>query len=320
VPADIVAAYYDLTVTNPDSRSGLLPSAYTATNPIPLVVGITPAATVITSTDLAFDIIGQHFRTSGSPGSLRSNLGTTLLTNLNFVSSTTLTATVPASSPVMALGAYTLTVTNPGPTDPTGSLVNAFTVFTYTDSCVPDSVCGDVVGQPDGVSVDLTATTVITIDFGLENGISDGPGYDMIVYEWPNPNIGGGERGILVDYVTIQLSTDRDPDVWYTVFEWDGDDPGDVAGTNIDKYATDGSPYPGEFENEPIPWFDLYPGPPSVPHNSGIAIDIGIAAQAVQPPQDPLPPGPFRWVRISAPPGTTDIADDDAIDAIVRLN
>jgi hypothetical protein len=318
VPVDILAGYYDLTVTNPDSRSGTLPSAYTATNPIPLVMAITPAVTVTTSTDLAFDFDGDFFRNTGSPGSLRAELGAASLADLTFVSSTTLTATVAASSPVMALGAYTLTVTNPGPTDPTGSLVNAFTVYTYTDSCVPVSDCGDAVGQPDGVSINLTATTVITIDFGLENGISDGPGYDMVVYEWPNPNIGGGELGVLVDYVTIQLSADRA--AWYTVFEWDGDDPGDVAGTNIDRYATDGSPYPGEFENEPIPWYDLYPGPPSVPHNSGIAIDIGIAAQAVQPPQLPLPPGPFRWVRISVPPGVTDIADDDAIDAIVRLN
>jgi hypothetical protein len=320
VLVDIAAGYYDLTVTNPDSRSGTLPNAYTATNPIPLVTAITPAVTVTTSANLAFDIRGDFFRNSGAPGSLRADLGSVSLADLTLVSSTTLTATLPASSSVAASGAYTLTVINPGPTDPTGSLVNAFTVFTYTDSCVPDSVCGNAIGQPDGVSVDLTATTVITIDFGLENGISDGPGYDMIVYEWPNPNIGGGERGILVDYVTIQLSTDRDPDVWYTVFEWDGDDPGDVAGTNIDRYATDGSPYPGEFENEPIPSYDLYPGPPSVLHNSGIAIDIGIAAQAVQPPQGPLPPGPFRWVRISVPPGATDIADDDAIDAIVRLN
>ena len=165
--------------------------------------------------------------------------------------------------------------------------------------------------------VRLNIGDVITIDFGL-NGITDGPGYDMIYYERANPNIGGGQRGIYLDYVTIMLSTDAIS--WYTVFEWNGDDPGDVAGTNIDSYATDGEPYPGEVENEPIPWYDLYPGPESVPHNSGIAIDIGVAAQAVQPPQEPLPPGPFRWVRVAVPLEATDTADDDVADSIVRLN
>jgi hypothetical protein len=99
--------------------------------------------------------------------------------------------------------------------------------------------------------------------------------------------------------------------IWYTVFEWDGDPPGatDVAGTSVDSYANDAD---GEVDNERIPWYDLYPVPLSSPHNSGIAIDIGIAAQAIQPPQ-----GPFRWVRVSVPPGVAELAQ---IDAIVRLN
>ncbi len=316
VPADIRAGYYDATVTNPDSQSGTLPQAYTATNPIPLPMVITPAVTVIT-TDLAIDIYGDYFRNTGAPGRLRARLGDRPLADVTYVDPTILTATVPTSPSIMALGAYTLTVTNPGPTDPTGGLVNAFTVYTYTTTCDPVGTCDPAVGDPDGVAIDLRPGDVITIDFGL-NGITDGPGYDMIYYEWPNPNIGGGERGIYLDYVTILLSTDGI--TWYTVFEWDGDDPGDVAGTNIDSYATDGEPYPGEVGNEPIPWIDLYPGPPSVPHNSGIAVDIGVAAQAVQPPQEPLPPGPFRWVRITVPPGATDLADDDVVDSIVRLN
>jgi hypothetical protein len=318
VPEDMVAGYYDLTVTNnADGRWGTLPGAYTATNPIPLVTGITPAVTVIDTTDLAIDISGDYFRNTGSPGGLRANLGTTDLADLTFVNSTMLTATVPTTSPVMALGAYTLTVTNPGPTDPSGSLVNAFTVYTYAQTCDPLPICNDAVGpgEPSGTSVNLMGSDVITIDFGAGNGITDGSGYDMIFYEWPNLDIGGGEAGILLDYVRIELS--RDEVVWYTVFEWDGDDPGDVAGTNINSYANDAGPYPGESENEPIPWYDLYPAPSSVPHNSGIAIDIGVAAQAVQPPQAPLPLGQFRWVRVSVPAGSSDAAQ---IDAIVCLN
>ena len=94
------------------------------------------------------------------------------------------------------------------------------------------------------------------------------------------------------------------------MFAWDGDDPGDVAGTNIDGYATDAGPFPGESDNEPIPWYDLYPGPPPLPFNTGVAIDIGVAEPS-------LPPGPFRWVRISSPPGG---GDPSEIDSILRLH
>lgn len=310
----MVAGYYDLTVTNPDGRLGTLPYAYTATNPIPLVTAITPGATVITSTDLTIDIAGDYFRNTGSPGSLAASLGGMPLTPLAYVSPTTLTATLPASSSIMALGVYSLTVTNPGPTDPTADLINAFTVFTYTEMCDPVPACYDAVGpgEPNGLPVNLLISDVITIDFGIENGISDGTGYDMVFYEWPNTDIGGGELGILLDYVRIDLSENGVD--WYIVFEWDGDNPGDVAGTNIDSYATDAD---GESDNEPIPWYDLVAGPPSSPHNGGIAIDIGVAAQAVQPPQGQLPDGPFRWVRVSVPAGASDGAQ---VDAIVRLN
>jgi hypothetical protein len=321
VPQDIVAGYYDLTVINPDSRSGTLPNAYTATNPIPLVTDITPALSVITTTDLMVTISGDYFRSAGTPGNLRADLAGMPLTTVTYVSPVTLTAVVPFSSPGVALGAHTLSVTNPGPADPTGNLVNAFTVYTYTSTCDPMPACYDAVGEPDDEWVGLTGSDVITIDFGLD-GITDGPGYDMVLYEWPNPNIdGNGGRGIRVDYVTIQLSADGS--AWYTVFEWDGDNPSDVAGTNIDAYATDGDPdsdYPGEVENEPIPWYDLFPGPPSASHNAGIAIDIGLAAEAVLPPQNPLPPGPFRFVRISYPVGYPAGIDIAQIDAVVRLH
>jgi hypothetical protein len=313
VPTDMVAGYYDLTVVNPDSRSGTLLNAYTATNPIPLVSVITPALSAITSTDLLVTISGDYFRDTGTPGNLRADLGGTPLTTVTYVSPVTLTAVVPFSSPSVALGVYTLDVTNPGPTDPTGSLMNAFTVYTYTTTCDPVPTCDSAVGEPDGEWVGITGTNVITIDFGAY-GITDGLGYDMIFYEWPNPDIGTGVPGVRVDYTTIQLSVDGS--AWYTVFDWDGDNPSDVAGTSIDAYA-DGGPYPGEFENEPIPWYDLYPSPPPTPHNNGIAIDIGVAAQAVLPPQAPLPSGPFRFVRISFPAGGTDAAQ---VDSIVRLH
>ena len=66
VPTDIVAGYYDLTVTDLVSRSGTLLNAYTATNPVPLVTGITPAVSVITTTDLVVTISGDNFRDAGA--------------------------------------------------------------------------------------------------------------------------------------------------------------------------------------------------------------------------------------------------------------
>jgi hypothetical protein len=53
-----------------------------------------------------------------------------------------------------------------------------------------------------------------------------------------------------------------------------------------------------------------------LPFNTGIAIDIGVAAVAVQPAQPPLPAGPFRWVHIWFPGGT----NEAEVDAILRLH
>ncbi len=399
VPVDIVAGYYDLTVTNPDGQPDTLPAAYTATNPIPLITAITPY-TWFTTTDRTVTITGDNFRDTGSPGNLRADLDGTPLTTVTYVSPTTLTAVVPASSALMSLGVYTLTVINPGPTDPTGVLTDAFTIvtdtipispanlraaagdsqivlgwdandeidlagyrvyrtdvvtplatvtdtryldyqpplvngtvytyyvttidaadnesspsnvvsaqpyditpYTYTTviTCTVGDVanCSDAAGPPNGSAAGITGTGVITLDFGVGTGVIDGPGYDMVFYEWPRA------PGILLDYVTIEISVDGV--VWYTVFDWDGISGG-VVGTNIDSYATDTSgPYPGEVYEEPIQSDDLYPGGLSL--NTGIAIDIGVWA----------PPGySFRFVRLTRPAGGPSTPNE--VDAIRRLN
>jgi hypothetical protein len=194
------------------------------------------------------------------------------------------------------LGLYTLNVTNPGPTDPTGSLVNGFTLDYYTTTAVCTGTtyfnCPFAEGPPDDLIAGVVNTGTIILDFGPGNGVTDGPGPDMVFYERPNP------PGILLDYVHIELSTDGMS--WDTVFNWDGV-PGEVWGTNIQAYAASG---PGEEENEPILDSDLYPYP-----GWGITIDIA----AVLPP---LPPGTYRYVRITQPPGATDTAEIDALQTL----
>jgi hypothetical protein len=290
VPADIIAGYYHLTVTNPDARSGTLGNAYTATNPIPVITAMTPRLAMIGSTK-PVTISGDYFRNSGAPGNLRADLNGIPVTTLTYVSPTTLTAVVPSSLP---LGVYALTVTNPGPTDPSGSLANALTVY----ACEPASSCDSTNEYP---ALTVGPGGEIMIDLGSQ-GITDGPGYDMVFYEFINSAIQGcgipAGCGIYMDFITIELS--EDSITWYTVFDWDGDPPpGDIQGTNIDGYADDTIPgtLPGEALNEVIrsSAAPLYPGPPGAPNDSGIAIDIGGV-------QSPPPPGRrFGWVRLSIP-------------------
>lgn len=292
VPVDIVAGYYDLTVTNPDSQSDALPSAYTATNPIPVVTAIQPM-TWFTTMDVSVTISGDNFRDTGAPGALRADLNGTSLLGVTYVSATTLSATAPTNSASMSLGAYTLNVTNPGPTDPTGSLVNGFAIDTYTTVVTCSGTilgtCADAGGPPDDGVVGIGAGGVITIDFGVGQGITDGSGYDMVFYERANP------PGIHLDFITITISSDGTN--WYPVFVWDGI-LGGVSGTNIDSYAAD-----GEAENEPIPSSALYPSPQP---GTGIAIDIGAVPS-------PPPVGNYHLVRLEYPAGGTDAGEVDAI-------
>jgi hypothetical protein len=385
VPAGIVAGYYDLTVTNPDSLSGSLTPAYTATNPVPGVAAIT-LNTWFTTTNRVVTITGNNFRNTGAPGNLRGALDGTPLTGVTYVSPTTLTATVPSSSAVMSVGVYTLTVTNPGPTNPAGRLANAFTIITdtvplsptnlraaagdrkvvlgwepnteidlagyrlyrtdtglltetastsYLDLAVTNDItysyyvrtidiagheslsstivsaqpyditpytytaniactpgpdvtnCNDAASPPDGLAAAITGTGAITLDFGVDRGIIDGPGPDMVIFEWWNPNAGGpGVPGILLDFVTVEISDGVSG--WYTVFDWDGS-PGGVAGTNIDSFAADGE---GDGEFIPQSALDLEPS---------------------------LPPGySFHLVRLRYPGGGVNPGGN--VDAVRRLN
>jgi hypothetical protein len=302
VPTNIVANFYDLTVTNPDSQWGTLTNAYTATNPIPTITSATPTL-IPNDGSQTITINGGNFRNTGTPGSLQATLDGTPLTNVTFIGPNTLTADIPAG---MSVGEYSpLTITNPGPTSPSGSLTDTFTIYAYSTSvtCVGGvSNCSSASGDPDGNYAGVGPGESLVIDFGIGNGITDGPGYDMVYYE--RPTVGG----IQLDYVTIEIG---DGTNWYKVFEWNGDSAAttDVVGTNIDCYALDApacnGPNGGERDNEDIPSADLYPR--SAPPNTGIAIDIGAL---------PVPAGAYHLVRISNPGGS----QEAEIDAVTRLN
>ncbi|MBC7228270.1 MAG: hypothetical protein H5T61_13745, partial [Thermoflexales bacterium] len=164
---------------------------------------------------------------------------------------------------------------------------------TTTDvTCTPSNPnCGLAGGPPDGQALDLGEGESVTLDFGDGTGIIDGPGPDLVFYEWPNG------PGILLDFIIIEISPDGSQ--WYTVFAWDGT-PGGVMGTNIDSYATDEN---GEHDNESIPSSALYPYP-----GTGITIDIGIWCPAGYS---------YRYVRLTNPAGGGDPAQ---VDAIQRLH
>jgi hypothetical protein len=301
VPKDTIAGYYDVAVINDDGQSDALGNAYTATNPIPSISGLSPAASIWAASEVVtVTSEQQRFRNTGTPGNLRGALdGVT--TTVTYISTDMVTVVVPPSLP---RGVYTLTITNPGPTDPTFSLTNSLAVvLTYTTTCQPAPLCQVAIGPPDGDFYRITDTEGITIDFGSA-GIDHGPGYDMVFYEFPSP------PGIRLDYVTIELSNDGT--TWYPVFDWDGVDGG-VTGTNIDSYAVDSGTYAGEYGEEPIPGSVLYPGAPYPYGNSGIAIDIaGLIPVS----------GPFRWVRVFYPPDAPPAGGNRAsqVDSIVRLN
>lgn len=92
---------------------------FTVTHPTPTVLGITPNWGLSTSTT-PVTITGTDF--AATPDVY---VGATLALGITWVNDTTLTGTVPDG---MSPGVYNVTVRNPGPTNPSGTLEHAFTV------------------------------------------------------------------------------------------------------------------------------------------------------------------------------------------------
>jgi len=201
--------------------------------------------------------------------------------------------------------AYTVTAIDLGsnesaPSNVASAMPNAIITYTTSVTCSGTYLnCANAAGPVDDLTAAISGTGTVTFDFGVGQGVIDGPGYDMVFYERYRASI----TGIRLDFVTIALSTDGV--TWYTVFEWNGDNPGDVVGTNIDSFATD---FNGEMEDEIIPETSLYPGTVG---SHGITIDIGATA-----PSGNL----YRYVRISDPGSSLGPDKHPDIDAIERLN
>jgi hypothetical protein len=284
IPAWFAADYYDLTVTNPDSQSGTLTDAFTLTNPIPLITGVTPDNGP-DNADTAVTINGSNF-----VNGLSAWLDGFALLAVTVVDPNTLNATVPSASSAMPLA-------------PTGSLANAFTVnlsSTYGDppTCSPGVIsCTNASGAPDGNVADIPVGEYLTFAYPAGSGIRDGPGYDLVFFEYPTgglPFPPPDDEGVLLDWVVIEVS--EDGSTWYEVFNWGG---GVVANTNVASYP--------ENDNEPIPSSALWPG--GLPINTGIAIDISI----ISPPAGTQ----YPYIRLSCPAGG---GDDAQVDTILRLH
>jgi len=127
LPAGLPSGTYDLIVSNPGGWIGTLPHAFTVLGFEPALEEIRPN---VGQTDLPNEILikGNNFAAG-----ITVTLGTALL-NVTRLSGTLLRAALPAN--VLASGAYSLTVTNPGGNY--ALLANAYTVFTANNAAEID--------------------------------------------------------------------------------------------------------------------------------------------------------------------------------------
>lgn len=120
VPAGYAVGVYDVTVQNPDGLSDTLVQALTVQHPTPQLTALDPISGTF-GQPLTLSIAGSDF--ISTPAVF---LGTAHELAVAYVSSTMLTATVPAT---LTPGYYDLTVQNPGPGDVTDWMSDAFTLY-----------------------------------------------------------------------------------------------------------------------------------------------------------------------------------------------
>jgi uncharacterized repeat protein (TIGR01451 family) len=186
------------------------------------------------------------------------------------------------------------TLDNTATVSPPASLTDVDTSNnTATDSDV-SSVGEPDVGPPDGNIYEVPEGTSATF-FLSQPIVADGDGAaDFVFYESPMA------PGIALDQVIIEISSDGS--TWLPVFNW-GDGNADTntnVNINLPNIASACTPNSTEEDNCPINSGDLY-------NNTGITIDVDNS------PLSPVPAGNYRWIRFTAPAGSGDAAQIDAI-------
>ena len=206
----------------------------------------------------------------------------------------------------------------------TGAISNPNPTPIACNGTPPPVDCTPAGGPPDGNFLFIDAGQSVVLDLGPNNGILDGPGWDLVYYEREAiPAI--SYRSIQMDWVTIELSPDGSS--WSVAFAWSAGSEALAQNSNVRDYAVSGGVNsdpnfcdlsPDASANEVIPMLlggegfctsapGLYG---TLPYKTGIAIDIN----GVIPP--PTGEG-YRYIRITA--GGTG-ADAAEIDTIERLN
>ncbi|NOR82935.1 MAG: hypothetical protein GQ526_05520 [Ardenticatenales bacterium] len=123
VPMAFPVGVYTVTVANPDGQSGSLADGITVQYSAPVLLGLSPVSSTYGQAAMLV-ITGTGFVPTPTVA-----LGETLCPAVVYVSSTTLTTTVPGG---LFPGVYDLAVTNPGPGDPQDVLADAFTLYSPT--------------------------------------------------------------------------------------------------------------------------------------------------------------------------------------------
>jgi len=202
------------------------------------------------------------------------------------------TATIPPPPENTATATSTATAT--ATSTPT-STSTATATPTETATEIPPNVN---FGPPDGSLLNIPDGGECIIDLEAETGSplntsSPDGAYDLVMYEYvPSPGI------IMFDHIVIQLGTGPtgacSSSAWTTVLYW-----GDGDASNNGQL---GSLYPGEIDNQTIPFAHLYNG--STP---GIAIDADALGGS----------GIYPCLRIFAPvSGDGDAAQVDSIEIL----
>jgi hypothetical protein len=265
---------------------------------------LTPGVSIVTRTP--FPTLRATFTSSPAPTTVSSATQTPVITasptnTLIFFASTTtstpkrkptktdspatVTASTPTLTPSSTSSIFTATPTATETPTPTGiATVTATPTPTSTSSTPPE-----IGTTPDGVVYILPTGGSLTLSLNLvANGDAS---YDLVYYERPAP----GGTGIFLDWVILEIG---DGTNWYTVFNW-GNNIADTN-SNMDFNILPNPQIPEETDQRDIPTAALYPP-------TGIAIDVDAI----------VPPGPYTYIRFSAPPGDSD--NQMEIDAIEVL-